>query len=81
MRKTAFAPLLLAVLTACPLAILGGPSGPKNCPNGVDYGDAGTCCPDGFSVNDYGKCEATPAPVETQWAARRAPDAGRDAAR
>ncbi len=50
----------LGEAVACKLAILGGPSGPANCPNGVDFGPHHDCCPAGFAVDPYGKCEADP---------------------
>lgn len=67
--------LVLVAFACAPLAILGGPTGPVNCPNGRDYGDAGTCCPPGFAVSPYGKCESNEAPMPTAWGARRS-DAG-----
>jgi|HubBroStandDraft_4_1064222.scaffolds.fasta_scaffold532421_2 hypothetical protein len=49
-------------------AILGGPTGPKWCPNGTVYGPRkDQCCPDGFGIDDYGKCQATPTPPEKSW--------------
>lgn len=71
------AALLAAAFVACAMPILGGARGPANCPNGVDYGDAGTCCPPGFAVTQYGKCESDEAPAPTAWGAHRAPDGGK----
>lgn len=67
---------MLVLVTGCHApAILGGPSGPKNCPNGSDN-DAGVCCPDGFSWTNYGHCEADPPEPSPEWSKRRRTDAG-----
>ncbi len=73
--------VLCATFSCVQPAILGGPTGPSWCPNGVVYGDAGDmCCPAEASLNQYGVCEDTPAPVEPEWndLAKRHVDAGHD---
>ena len=59
-------------------SILGGPTGPADCPNGTIFSDGGSeCCPSGAIVTPYGKCEADPpAPSPTWSAGRHAADAG-----
>lgn len=82
MLRRAFVSILVwgALLAACAApAILGGPTGPSWCPNGTVYGpNRDLCCPDGYALNGYGKCEATPAPVSTTWLGRHHGDAGDD---